>query len=125
MAKTPTQRTMTALRDRGLKPWIVEKWIPAARKRLDMFNIIDIVALDIVGRKIIGVQSCGSAFSEHVNKLTQDKVQECADWLNAGGTLELYGWRKVKVKRGGKAMIWSPRFREFTLADFEDDPLMM
>ena len=32
--------------------------------------------------------------------------------------LELWGWRKVKVKRGGKAEIWQPRVREYTLADF-------
>ena len=120
---TPTQRTLRALRDAGRICAIVEKWNAHARIRQDMFGIIDIIALDPVFG-VVGVQSCGQAFAEHHRKLTEEKVQECLDWLGTPGTaLELWGWRKVKVKRGGKAGIWEPRVKVYTLDDFADDPL--
>lgn len=113
-----TQRTLRALRARGLVAAIVEKWNQYAGPhglRQDLFGIIDVLALD-PERGVIGVQSCGSAFSEHLRKLTVEKAQETSDWLNTPGTsLELWGWRKLKVKRGGKAERWSPRVAEITL----------
>jgi len=27
-------------------------------------------------------------------------------WLNAGNELQIWAWRKLKKKRGGKAMYW-------------------
>lgn len=95
-----------------------------------MFNIIDIVALDhgystITNecyRKggVIGVQSCGTAFSEHLKKLTIEKAEDTRNWLLTPGTsLELWGWRKVKVKRGGKAMKYEPRVQVITLDDLK------
>ena len=120
MATTsPTQRTMKKLRADGYKPAIVEKFNKFAGPhgiRQDMFGIIDIVA--IRPGEILGVQSCGQAFSEHMKKLTLECFQDCEDWLEAGGRLELWGWRKLKVKRGGKAMVWTPRIKVFTLLDF-------
>lgn len=117
---TPTQRTLAALRKRGLKCGIVERWIAQAKphgKRLDLFGIIDILALDPVCG-VIGIQSCGSAFSEHWKKLTIDNAQDTFDWLSTPGTsLELWGWRKLKLKRGGKAVRWSPRIRVITVDD--------
>lgn len=113
-----TQRTLRALRERGLVAAIVEKWNAYAGPhglRQDLFGILDILALD-PERGVIGVQSCGSAFSEHLRKLTIEKAQETTDWLRTPGTsLELWGWRKVKLKRGGKAERWMPRVVEVTL----------
>jgi hypothetical protein len=125
-----TQRTLRALRERGQECAIVEKWnafgggknengekrrVPGIR--VDLFGIIDVLALD-PQRGVVGVQSCGSSFSEHFRKLTVEKCQETINWLSTPGTkLELWSWRKVKVQRGGKAMRWSPRIREITLED--------
>lgn len=125
MAKgiSPTQRTLRALRQRGLICAIVEKWIAQARIRQDLFGIIDILALD-PARGVVGVQSTGTDFAGHHKKLTQDRTQACVDWLSTPGTaLELWGWRKVKAKRGGKAEIYQPRLRVYTLADFVDEPV--
>jgi hypothetical protein len=86
--------------------------------RQDLFGIIDVLALD-PGRGVVGVQSCGNSFSEHHRKLTEERAQECIDWLQTPGTgLELWAWRKVKLKRGGAAMRWQPRVLELTLSDF-------
>lgn len=128
-----TQRTLRALRARGLVAAIVERWNQYAGPhgiRQDLFGIIDVLALD-PERGVIGIQSCGTAFNQHLQKLIVEKAQETSDWLSTPGTsLELWGWRKVKLKRGGKAERWTPRVVQITLdmiegivaQDCEDTP---
>lgn len=118
---SPVQRTIRALRDRGCKCAIVEKWNRYGGDhgvRQDLFGIIDIIALD-PERGVIGIQACsGSSYQHHLKKLTEERAQDTLDWLKTPGTaLELWAWRKIKVRRGGKAMIWSPRVRLITLDD--------
>jgi hypothetical protein len=128
MATTPTQRTIRELRNQGRRCAIVEKWnafIGPHGVRQDLFGIIDVIALDPV-RGVVGVQSCGQAFAQHERKLLEERADECIDWLSTPGTaLELWGWRKVKLARGGKAMRWQPRIREFTLVDFDHPERVM
>ena len=83
---------------------------------MDLFHIIDIIALDKdVG--VVGVQSCGTAFSEHIKKMTVEYDYESIDWLRTKGTtLELWAWRKLKVKRGGKAVRYVPRVAQLSLS---------
>jgi hypothetical protein len=120
MSVSPTQRTLAALREQGRKCAIVEKWNPYAGVRQDLFGFIDIIALERDGlRGIIGVQSTGSAFAAHERKLLEERREACIAWLLAGGEIELWGWRKLKVKRGGKATCWTPRVRTFELEDFD------
>lgn len=110
-----TQRTLKYLRDQGYTSAIVEKWNSHTRTRHDLFGIIDIIALD-PKNGVIGVQSTGSAFSEHYKKLTEEKATETRQWLETPGTqLVLIGWRKVKKVRGGKVMVWKPRILNITL----------
>lgn len=120
--QSPTQRTLRALRSQGFKCAIVEKWNQYAGPkgcRVDLFGIIDIIALDYA-RGVIGVQSTGTSFSSHFHKLTVEKAQDSYDWLSTPGThLELWSWRKVKAKRGGKAMVWASRVVPITLADLK------
>lgn len=119
MSLSPTQRTLRHLKHEGLLSAIVEKFNPYAGKhgqRCDMFGIIDIVSL-CPERGIIGIQSCGVSFSQHWQKLTDEKAEITREWLKCGGKLYIYSWRKVKKKRGGKLMIWQPRIKEITLED--------
>ena len=120
MSVTPTQRTLRALRELGRVCAIVERWNQYAGPhgvRQDLFGILDVLALD-PERGVVGIQSCGEAFAAHMRKLTIERAQETTDWLRTPGTtLELWGWRKVKLHRGGKAERWSPRIRQVTLAD--------
>lgn len=102
----------------------VEQWNPYAGKfgqRKDMFGFGDVIALG--ENSIIAVQSCGQAFSEHHRKITEDieVAPNALKWLQCGGRLLLIGWRKVKLKRGGKAMRWEPRIKEYKLQDFQED----
>lgn len=121
MSLSPTQRTLQAMRRRGLNAAVVEKWnqhVGPHGIRQDLFGIIDVIALDHQ-TGVIGIQSCaGSGFSAHWKKLTEERAQETSDWLNTPGcTLELWGWRKVKLHRGGKAERWEPRVKVITLED--------
>lgn len=118
---TSTQRTIRELRNNGRRCAIVEKWNPHVGEhgiRQDLFGIIDVLALD-PQQGVVGVQCCaGSGFSAHLRKLLVEHVQETEDWLRTPGTrLELWGWRKVKRARGGKAMVWRPRVQVITLED--------
>jgi len=114
---SPTQRTLRELRDQGRLCGIVERFNTFAGPhgvRQDLFGFIDIIALD-VERGIIGIQSCGQSFSAHRKKIVEERNQEAFEWLRCGGKIELWGWRKVKLKRGGIAVRWKPRIEEITL----------
>ncbi len=119
---TSTQRTLRELRHNGRVCAIVEKWNPhvgAHGIRQDLFGIIDILALD-PQRGVVGVQCCIGAMKSHIVKITETLAQETTDWLKTPGTsLEIWSWRKVKKKRGGKAIVWRPKIKEITLDDIE------
>lgn len=117
-----TSRTLEYIRSRGWIADIVERFNPYAGKfgkRKDMFGFADIVALG--ENSIIAIQSCGQSFAEHDRKIREcpETVPNAIKWLESGGRLMLIGWRKVKLKRGGKAMRWQPRIQEYTLQDFK------
>uniref|UniRef100_A0A6M3JMU3 Uncharacterized protein n=1 Tax=viral metagenome TaxID=1070528 RepID=A0A6M3JMU3_9ZZZZ len=65
----------------------------------------------------IGIQSCGSAFLEHDKKILESPM--ALKWLEKNNYLMLIGWRKVKLKRGGKAMRWSPRIKTYQIENFK------
>jgi hypothetical protein len=118
---SPTQRTLAEIRKQGHRAGIVEKFnrfVGPHGIRQDLFGCIDILALDH-SRGVIGIQSTGQAFREHELAMLGEKAKDCVDWLKTPGAhLELWGWRKLKVKRGGKAMKWEIRKRVFKLEDF-------
>jgi hypothetical protein len=114
------QRTLKAQRELGRKVGIVERFNPHCGPhgiRQDLFGFLDVVALDLSLPGIVGVQACGQDFASHVRKLTEERASECVWWLLAGGTIELWGWRKLKSNRGR----WTARRRDFTLADFDPE----
>jgi len=114
---TNTSRTLKYLRDRGWEVGMVERYLSFAGKfgkRVDLFNIIDIIGMN--GKQILAVQSCGQAYSEHNKKILASPM--AVKWLESGGLLWLVSWRKLKLKRGGKAMRWKPRVKKYELKDF-------
>jgi len=120
---SPTQRTLRALREQGRIADIVERRFPARPGMpfggtQDFLGFIDIIAL-CPERGIVGVQSCGSSFAAHKTKILEERADVCIEWLNSGGLVELWGWRKVQLKRGSREMRWKPRIEEITLDHFE------
>ena len=113
---SPTQRTLKAMREQGRLCGIVEKFNQYAGKfgiRQDLFGFIDIISIDPT-EGIVAIQSCGQDFSGHINKLMGERNENMVEWLKHA-KVELWGWRKVKLKRGGKAMRWKPRVADFWL----------
>lgn len=104
---TPTQRTKQKLAAEG---WplvaVVERWNPHARIRQDLFGCIDILA--VRGNETLAIQTTSkSAVSARVRKMEDNPAMPIL--RAAGWTIHVHGWRKVKVKRGGKAMRWECR----------------
>jgi len=117
MAKTsPMQRTLEVIKAEGLKYWRVEVWQQWAKKRQDLFNIIDLLVLDC---GILGIQVCGTDYKSHVKKIMEDEAEHTRAWLESGGRLEIWGWRQLKKKRGGKAMEWKPRIADILIVKNE------
>lgn len=118
---SPTQRTIKALNNLGRTCGIVERFISNSNLghgiRSDLFHIFDIVALD-TSRGIIGVQTCGADFAAHYRKITEEYGENAIEWIQCNGIIELWSWRKVAYKRGGKLRVWKPRIKEITLSDF-------
>jgi len=117
--RSHTQHTLKLYRDQGMRCQVVEQWIAWSGTRRDLFGCIDFVALDPGGRGIVGVQCFGQAFAEHLHKVQGECLDALLDWLRCGARFDLVGWRKLKVKRGGKAVRWTPRIQEITLAQAE------
>jgi hypothetical protein len=92
---------------------VVEHWNSFARKRNDLFGFIDIVALS---DKIVGIQcTSGSNVSARVKKILDECQDAAREWLQAGGAIEVWGWRKISKERGSKVKIWDLRIEQITL----------
>ena len=106
---SPTQRTLKLLRSYGLHADVCEKWVPQAKKRRDLFGILDVVAIGVLDRQpvTIGVQATsGSNHSSRVKKLIE--ADTSAPWIAAGNRLQVMSWTKKKNR-------WHPRVTELVL----------
>jgi hypothetical protein len=111
------QRTLRYLEQKGCITGIVERFnrfVGAHGIRQDLFGIFDLISITPTG--ICGVQVCGPDFAAHDRKILASEI--APEWINVGGDILLIGWRKVKLKRGGKAMRWKPRIKEYSEGDF-------
>lgn len=112
---TPTQRTLKRLREAGWEAAVVEKWNPHARIRQDLFGFADVLAFK-PGQTPILCQVTTTGTAARIRKIKEEPRALSA--LKSGFRIEVHGWRKVKVKRGGKAMRWEPRIIPVTQEDF-------
>jgi len=123
--QSPTSRTLQALKEQGCSVCVVERWNQFAGPhgiRQDAFGCFDLLCITpLVGTMphgIVGVQCCArSSHAAHRTKIIG--IPEARLWLSAGGRIEIWSWAKQKVKRGGKAVRWTPKVEEITVASFE------
>ena len=111
-----TTRSLDYMRDLGFSVWMVERFLrfPPPGRRVDLYNCIDFLAINEIST--VGVQSCGSGFADHKKKILE--CEHTVSWLECvDRELMLIGWRKLKLKRGGKAMRWRPRIAHFEILD--------
>jgi len=108
-------RTLAYCKEQGRKSGIVERFIKSKGfgHRSDLFNIIDIICLDDE-KGIVGVQSTGTAHTQHIRKIVEEEEWNTRDWLKHA-PLELISWRKVLKKKGGKLKVYKPRIVDFYL----------
>ena len=105
-----TARTLEYFRKKGVAAGQVERRLPHTNTTKDLFSIIDIIAIS--SQTTVGVQACGTDVMEHVDKLMKQYPEETRAWLDGPRELYIYAWRKLKLKRGGKAVRWTPRIIE-------------
>lgn len=122
MKRVPyTQKTLKLLRERGYLAQVVEKWQPNTFRRIDLFGIIDIVA--IRDGEVLGVQSTSmGARLEHVKKITGECREQTLAWMRSGAKFLLVCWKKKKKVRGGKAFTYIPHEEDLKEALREDAP---
>lgn len=116
---SPTQRTLAECRKRGIVAQVVERWNPHARVRVDLFGVIDLVAIvprvvtihgQAIAGQIVGIQACAGA--SHAERRTKILAEPRArQWVEAGGRLELWSWSKRGDR--GKAKRWTLRVETY------------
>lgn len=94
-ALSPTQRSLKLLRDRGYKPWIVERYISFCRTRVDFFGIADIFAIHPDTGDMVVVQTTSlSNLGARIKKI--EDHENVALLRKAGIGIQCHGWRKLK-----------------------------
>lgn len=126
MAKSHVSRTLEWLRDEKMHHDIASSYNHFAKKRKDLFGIIDIVAFRNIfsplnkdinpplasNKVIMGIQVCGSDWQPHMRKIKASPFG--LDWVEAG-ELWLIGWRELKSG-------WKSRMYKFERGDFKSVP---
>ena len=115
MATKSIQRSLKRIKERKWVYWITEKWNSYTRTREDLFQFCDILCLD--EDRTIAIQACGSDYQPHVRKIKENEWVR--PWLKGGRELQIWSWRKLKKKRGGKAMVWKVRVCDVLLINNE------
>ncbi len=103
-----TSRALAECRRRGWPSQVVERWNAWAKKRIDLFGVIDIVAITPGG--ILGIQVTSGA--NHANR--REKIlaeKNVRAWVDAGGRFEL--WSYAKRGASGKRKLWTLRVETF------------
>ena len=89
---SPTQRSLEHLRQTYPLVQVVEKWIPQAKRRVDLYGIADVLA---VGDDIVAVQTTSASHvSERIAKITESPALPIL--RKAGIRVVVHGWRKRK-----------------------------
>lgn len=122
MAETTTSRSKRYLEKLGYMVGSTERWVEQTKRRVDLFGFIDLLAVHNDRRENLAVQATsGSNGPARVRKIWD--TPKAGVWLRAGNRIEVHAWRKVKLKRGGKAVRWEPRITEVTLEQWENAQL--
>jgi hypothetical protein len=119
---SPTARSLKKLRAEGWTASVVEKWIPQVKRRRDCFGF-DVLACSAglrnpccaaIASCILGVQAT-SAANHSSRKAKLLKNAEAANWVAAGGRLEVWSWRKSSRAQRPQ---WICRTEALTMKDF-------
>jgi len=113
MATLSLQRSKQELERQGFSVWIVERWNQWSHKRLDLFNMADLVAIRQDRKGVLAIQACGEDCQEHIRKMMDNPYVKV--WLQADNPFFIWAWRKRGA--AGKRKLWELREIEFVLTD--------
>jgi hypothetical protein len=117
MASIPLQRSKALLEEQGWKVWKVEVWNQWSGHRVDLYHLMDLVAIRADVNGVLGVQCCGEDVAAHITKIMsgytdpKGKVwgpnEYLPIWKAAGNKLLIHGWSKRGER--GKRKVWTLR----------------
>jgi ParB family chromosome partitioning protein len=95
---SPTARTLALLRREGYVACVAEAWLPAVRRRRDLFGFADVAAVHPHLSGPLLVQTTSAA------NLSSRRKKVCGSpaarlWLQCGGRIELHGWERTAAGR--------------------------
>ena len=102
---SPTQRTLAYCRKQGWPAQVIERWVPQARRRIDLWGFGDVIAMDgEPGSLLIQATTTGNGLSR-VRKILDECTALATIWLNAGNRIEVWGW--ALRGKAGKRKVWT------------------
>lgn len=121
---SPTQRSLKHLREEGWEVAIVEKWNQFSKQRQDLFGFADLLAMR--PGEIAAIQVTSTGVAARRKKILAEP--RALDWILAGGTIYIHGWRKLKQKKKdgtySKVAKYTIREEEVIESDFDPDALL-
>jgi hypothetical protein len=88
---TSTARTLAMLRKGGYLADIVERWVPHAKIRRDLFGFADIIAIR-AGEPGAMLKQTTTAANLPSRRRKAQSAPAMRTWLASGGKFELWGW---------------------------------
>lgn len=92
------------MRDAGYYCQVVERYNQYSRRRLDLFNFIDIVCVHPEKTGVVGIQVTTTGHLNERIKKAKD-LPEYSAWISAGNTAAFHGW--AKRGKAGKRKLWT------------------
>lgn len=117
---SPTERTLEHFRNEGWFIDVSEKWIrspgmPGGGYRKDLFGFMDMVAMK-PGEGIMAIQATsGANTSSRINKIKRECHLAARAWLEAGGRIQVWGWKYYLKEKEG--LHWRSKVTEVEEAD--------
>lgn len=92
---SPTERSLKYLRDAGYTVAKAEHWNPFARRRVDLFGFIDLVAIRPGETLAVQTTSRSNVAARRRKILGLDAA---LTWLQAGNRIVVHGWDKTGLR---------------------------
>ena len=90
---SPTQRSLAYLREQGYRCWIVERYCHYSKRRIDLWNCIDILAIG--NGETIGVQTTSRGnVAARVKKIEENEYYP--ELIKSGWKIHCHGWGRLK-----------------------------
>ena len=115
---SPTSRSLQRLREDGWMAQKVEHWNAFSHRSIDLFSVIDIVAVKQGCLGVLGVQTTTSAnLAARREKCRASQALKL--WLQCGNSFVLHGWAKYGER--GKRKVWKCRHELIRAEDIRSD----